>query len=192
MWGSCGHGPRLQPCWRSTVGLARFLHLRTGNSTYLRRGRHGSASKSLSPRRGTCGGVRECGRWHIPPTGVGLSAAQLSSLGTRAAGPGALEEKEVQQLKWTALIQHFSSTFTETQNLSKASHSPIHTPMGGCCHEGHCRAPLGVINLTPLSKSTRTATAGQQSDGFRPRCCAWCQAYDRAQCLVLRRQSSQR
>lgn len=35
--GSSGHGPRLQPCWRSTKGLAIFLHLRMGNSTYLSR-----------------------------------------------------------------------------------------------------------------------------------------------------------
>lgn len=46
-----GHGTRLQPCWRSTVGLARFLHLRNGNSTYLRNGGRGTASKSL--RRGS-------------------------------------------------------------------------------------------------------------------------------------------
>lgn len=33
--GTSGQGPRLQPCWRSTRGLAVFLHLRMGNSTYL-------------------------------------------------------------------------------------------------------------------------------------------------------------
>lgn len=39
-WVSSGHGPRLHPCWRSTRGLAIFLHLRMGNSTYLHRKRH--------------------------------------------------------------------------------------------------------------------------------------------------------
>lgn len=33
--GGPGHRPRLQPCWRATSGLAKFLHLRMGNSTYL-------------------------------------------------------------------------------------------------------------------------------------------------------------
>ena len=33
--GTSGQGPRLQPCWRSTRGVAMFLHLRMGNSTYL-------------------------------------------------------------------------------------------------------------------------------------------------------------
>ncbi len=47
--GSSGHGLRLQPCWRSTIGLAIFLHLRTGNSTYL------------------CGGGQAvCLKWQFP------------------------------------------------------------------------------------------------------------------------------
>lgn len=33
--GTSTHGPWLQDCWRSTKGLAIFLHLRIGNSTYL-------------------------------------------------------------------------------------------------------------------------------------------------------------
>lgn len=39
-WLSSGHGPGLHPCWRSTRGLAIFLHLRMGKSTYLHRKRH--------------------------------------------------------------------------------------------------------------------------------------------------------
>lgn len=45
--GSSGHGPRLQPRWRSTKGLAIFLHLRMGNSTYLCRRGHVIGSKWL-------------------------------------------------------------------------------------------------------------------------------------------------
>lgn len=40
VWVSSGHGPRLHPCWRATRGLAMFLHLRTGKSTYLHKRRY--------------------------------------------------------------------------------------------------------------------------------------------------------
>lgn len=46
--GTSGHGPRLQPCWRSTNILAIFLHLLTGNSKYLCGRTQGAGSTRLS------------------------------------------------------------------------------------------------------------------------------------------------
>lgn len=63
--GGSGHGPRLQTCWRSTKGLATFLHLRKGNSTYLYERRRGwgvcsTAAKLRAPTQRTDREIKLC------------------------------------------------------------------------------------------------------------------------------------
>lgn len=64
---SSRHAPRLHPCWSSTRGLAIFLHLRTGKSTYLHRKRH----LRLNPRLAVYFGWELCSRCRktAEPTG---------------------------------------------------------------------------------------------------------------------------